>query len=267
MHYNHDSKFVVLFNVGLASLFFFVAAIIADGSLFHPHRPGFAVASASILILLALSALIYVLLVPAQMQFSLYGRGPVQSFAYVVVVLLIAAILPAVAVTWISAVVFLAFVFGFLFEHIIYTTFATLYFLASLLAYQISNTVLHLRLVYFRDFDDEAEFDRRLLQLSTILLRRVRNNWFMTRVPRMVSQSAVHLMQNNLPDQVFEQIEQQESVPHIDFDALDHPDTAPTSERPRQSPPQSPPPPTPPPASTQPTDTTPLLQPNSNTTT
>lgn len=242
--YNETSKFVVLLHVGLASLIFFVAAIIADGTIFYPRRMGLALESASALILIALSALLYVLLVPRNLQFALWGRGPWNTIAYIFIILLIAVLLPALAVIWISWVMFMIFVIGFLFEHVIVVALATIHFLAVLVMYQISNTALHVRLVYFPGgrnahgseddlslTDDsvatandsptqDVEYDRQLLAIGSTFVRRVRSNWFVERVPHMIEERAMQTMQAHMPDHIHAQLFQ-EQVPHIDFDDLD----------------------------------------------
>lgn len=241
--YSRTSKFVVLLNIGVASLVFFLAAVITDGSVFYPHRPGLADASASALIMLSLASLLYVLVVPTELQFALHGKGSFQTIAYVFSICLLAILLPAIAIIWLSTTIFLIFLVGFLFEYAFLIIIATLHFLIVLVLYQVECTVLHVRLVYFANDDvDEAEHDRQLFTVGSKFLSRVRSNLLFTRLSRVVEDRALQVIRNHLPERVSTQFLQQH-VPQISFDDLE--DIAAQSDtntfNPTHQPPPSPP--------------------------
>lgn len=215
--YANSSKFVVLFNIGLVSLIFFICAIVVDGSIFYPHRQGLALASASVLIMLSISALLYVLLVPRHFQFALYGKGVWNSIAYVFIIFFIASLLPAFAVIWISTVLFFIFFLGFMFEHALIVLFSTVHFVVVFVAYQVANTALHVRLVYFSDDEDsdETEYEARLLAMGENFMRRIRSNWFIRRLPRILEERALQITQNHMPDHVHEQLLRESSLSQV----------------------------------------------------
>lgn len=221
--YSESSKFVVLFDIGLATLIFFICAIIVDCSIFYPHRQGIALGSASALLMLGLASLLYVLIVPRSMQFSLYGSGAWNSIAYVFVVLVIATLLPAFAVIWISSVLFFIFFLGFIFEQVLVVLLGTFHFITVFIVYQLSNMVLHVRLVYFPDDDDvdEHDYDARLLAMGETFLRNIRSNWFISRLPRMLEERALQFTQNHMPDHVHEQLLRENVVPQLEFESVD----------------------------------------------
>lgn len=220
--YNSGIKFVVLFKIGIATLAFFVAAILSDGSIFYPHRVGVSILSGSVLIMVALSAFLYILLVPRTSQLSLYGGGAWQSLGFIVIVITIAALLPGLAVIWVNICVFCVFFVGFFLEQLVYAGIGILHFLGVLTLYQAENTLLHLRLIYFRDIVEDAEFDRQLVIMSTRFLRRVRGNWYLRRVPRALEEDALQFVENLLPDHLYEELmpEDAENIPEVDFDDI-----------------------------------------------
>lgn len=220
--YNNSTKFVVIFRVGLASLFFFIASIISDGSIFYPHRPGFSVFSGSVLIMIGLASLIYVLIVPRNLQLSLYGAGPWQTTGYICLVTLAAALLPAIAIIWVNSCVFLIFFIGFLFEQLLYAFMGIMHFFGVLTLYQAQNTFLHLRLIYLRDIAEVVDFDHQLVVMSNRFLGRVRQNWYLRRVPTALDEDALQMVENLLPEHLLDEISQ-EDIPEIDFEALEEP--------------------------------------------
>lgn len=225
--YENSSRFVVLFNIGIASLLFFLAAIVVDGSIFHPHRSGLADASASSLIMLSLASLLYVLIVPYDLQFALHGKGILQSVAYVLTICVLAILLPAIAVIWLSTSIFLIFLIGLVFEYSMLILFATLHFFIVLFIYQVESTILHVRLVYFaNDEADEAEHDRQLLAAGVAFLLRVRSNLLFGRISRVVEERALRVIQNHLPQHVTRQF-LQEYVPQVAFEDLEDGDINP----------------------------------------
>lgn len=219
--YETNSKFVVIFRVGFASLLFFLVAIFCDGSIFYPHRPGaFSISSASILAIIAFASLLYLLIVPQHLQLSIYGGGIWQSVGYVFIILMIAGTLPGIAVAWVSVCLFLIYFLGFFVEQLLCMLAGILHYFGALSLYQAENTLFHLRLIYYRDVEDEAELDQRLLDMSHRFLRRVRGNFFMYRVPSALEQDGLQVVQNTIPDHLFDELFH-ESIPEMDFENLD----------------------------------------------
>lgn len=219
--YSRTSKFVVLLNIGVASLVFFLAAIITDGSVFYPHRPGLADASASALIMLSLASLLYILVVPSEFQFALHGKGSFQTIAYVFSICVLAILLPAIAIIWLSTTIFLIFLVGFLFEYSFLIITASLHLLVVLLLFQAECTMLHVRLVYFANDDiDEAEHDRQLFSSGARFLSRVRGNLLFSRLSRVFEARALQVVRNHLPERVSMQFLRQH-VPQLSFEDLE----------------------------------------------
>lgn len=219
--YDRDSKFVVIFRIALASLLFFLASIISEGSIYYPHRPGsFSLLSASTFSIIALSALLYLLVVPRKYQLSLYGDGVWQSLGYCSIILTIAGALPCITVLWISICLFAIYFLGFLVEQILCMIAGTLYYLGALFVYQAQHTMNELRVMYGGGSEDQAELDRRALQLSEAFLRRVRGNAFLFRIPEALEQDGIQVVGNTLPEHLFEEL-LHESIPHVEFDSLD----------------------------------------------
>lgn len=252
--YAETSKFVVLFNIGLSTLFYFVLAIIVDGSIFYPHRQGISISSASIMILIALASLFYILIIPTSLQFSLYGDGILNSLGYIITIILLALSLPALAVIWLSSLLFFIFFLGFLAEFLFILLLAIGHFILTFMVYQITNIFLHVRLIYFPDDEaynnanaaanannndqelglmnnnnnadddngssnNENSYDVQVLSMGQSFLRSIRSNWFIARIPRILEDRALQLTQNNMPDHVHEQLFRS-NVPHVDFDDL-----------------------------------------------
>lgn len=231
--YESSTKFVVIFKVGIASLLFFVSALICDGSIFEPRRPGISNSVASFLLLVAISSLLYILLIPRNLQLSLYGSGPLQSAGFVVLVMTIAAMLPGVAIIWINVAVFFVFFLGFLLEQAVYVFVGILHFLGVLSLYQVENAFLHLRIIYTHDVLEQAEFDNRLLTMSRRFLSRIRQNWYLQRLPRAMEEDAMQIVSNVLPEHLYDEL-LHEGVPRIEFENLDR-EPENESFRPRQS--------------------------------
>lgn len=228
--YQDGSKFVVIFRVGIASLLFFLVSVISDGSIFYPHRPGsFSFLSASLFAILACAALLYLLIVPRKYQLALYGGGFWQSMGYIFIILMIAGALPGVAIIWVGFCLFVIYFLGFMVEQLLCMIAGILYYLGALSVYQAENTLFHLSLIYYRNLEEEAELDRRLLQMSERFLRRVRGNVFLYRVPAALEQDGIQVVENTLPDQLFDEM-LQESIPHVDFETLEDIDENSTSQ-------------------------------------
>lgn len=228
--YREGSKFVVIFRVGLASLLFFLVSIISDGSIFYPHRPGsFSFLSASLCALIAAAAVLYLLIVPRKYQLALYGRSLWQSIGYIFIVLMMAGVLPGLAIVLVGFCLFVIYFLGFMVEQLFCVIAGILYYLGALSAYQAENTLFHLSLIYYRNVEEEAELDRRLLQMSERFLRRVRGNFFLYRIPAALEQDGIQVVENTLPDLLFDEMVQ-ESIPHVDFETLEEVDENSTSQ-------------------------------------
>lgn len=241
--YDRESKFVVMFQIAFASLLFFLVSIISEGSIYYPHAPGsFSLLSAATLSIIALSALLYLIIVPREYQLSLYGQGLWQSFGYCCIILTVAAALPFLTVVWISFCLFAIYFLGFFVEQLLCMIGGTLYYLGALFAYQAEHTLYELRLMYGGGNQDQAEIDRQVLQMSETFLRRVRGNVFLYRIPEALEQDGIQVVGNTLPEHLFDEMVQ-ENVPQIDFEGLD--------DSPDENAPSS-----------TPTVTTPLLQQN-----
>lgn len=205
--YQCCSKFVVLFNIGLASLLFFVAAIIADGSVFYPLRSGLSDAPASSLIMLSLASLLYIVIVPPKLQFALYGKDSLNTICYIFSICTLAVLLPAIAVVWLSTILFVVTLVGFVFEYAILLTITTLRLFFVVVRYQVESTSLRLRSIYFaHDTTAQSENDHQLLNAGVNFLLRVRNNFLFERVSHAIEEHALQVIQNHMPDRVARQV-------------------------------------------------------------
>lgn len=219
--YQQFSKFVVIFRIGLATLLFFLVSVIVDGSIFYPHRTaGFSTSSASMMAIIAFASLLYVLVVPRQLQFCLYGAGTWQSIGYIFTILMIAGALPGVVVAWVSFCLFFIYFLSFLMEQIVCMLTGILHYLGALTLYQAENTLIHLNRMYNRDFDRQVDLDRRLLEISERFLRRVRGNAFLYRVPTALEQDGIQVVESTIPDHLFDELFQ-ENILEIDFENIE----------------------------------------------
>lgn len=223
--------------------------------------------------MLSLASLLYILVVPSEFQFALHGKGSFQTIAYVFSICVLAVLLPAIAIIWLSTTIFAIYLVGFLFEYSILLIIATFHLLVVLLVYQIECTVLHVRLVYFANDDlDEAEHERQLFSVGAKFLARVRNNLLFTRLSRVVEDRALQVIRNHLPERLSSQFLEQ-NVPHVAFEDLDDNDESMNANNFNAIHRPAPPPPVqpiaPPPVhihdhNASITESSPLLQPNSS---
>lgn len=216
--YQQTSKFIVIFRIGAFSLVFYILAILAEGSIFYPHRPGsFAPNTASIFAIIASAALLYVMIVPRKWQISLWGAGWMNTVLYILTILTIAALLPAVTISWVSFCLFAIFFVGFVVEQILCLIAGILHYLGALSVYQAANTLFHLRLIYNRRVDNETQLDRELLVMSSNFLERVRRNVFLYRVPQALEQDGLQVVESTLPDHLFEELVA-DTIPLVSFE-------------------------------------------------
>jgi len=112
---------------------------------------------------------------------------------------------------------------GFLIEQIFCMAAGILHFLGALCLFHVENAVLHLRLIYLRDIEEEEDLDRRLLELSRSFLRRMRDNWFLSRIPTALEEDGLQIVETTLPSVLYEAlIQEEERVPRIDFDEIEN---------------------------------------------
>eukprot|EP00177_Eucheuma_denticulatum_P002612 GFKZ01004690.1.p1 GENE.GFKZ01004690.1~~GFKZ01004690.1.p1 ORF type:complete len:394 (-),score=30.51 GFKZ01004690.1:2608-3789(-) len=219
-NYNNGSKFVIIFRITLISLFLYLFAIICEGSIFYPHRPGsVSISTAYILGIIACAALLYLLVVPRKWQLSLYGAGFLQTFAYLLLILTIAGALPGLTVTWVSFFLFAIYFLGFALEQLLCMIAGILHYLGALSLYQAENTFFHLRLMYYPDVLDEVELDRHLLEMSQRFLERVRGNVFLYRIPTALEQDGLQVVGSTLPDHLFDDMVA-DNIPQVDFESI-----------------------------------------------
>ncbi|KAI0567805.1 hypothetical protein FGB62_1g659 [Gracilaria domingensis] len=213
--YNHGIKFVVMMKIGFLSLVFYIAAIISDGTIFSPHRPSIASNVASVLILIALSALLYIRLVPRKMQYSLLGGDLFQTTAVLLIILTTAVLLPAMAVIALNFVIFSVTFLWFFVEQCLSVIVGFLQFLAGLSLFNIQHTYLCLRQIYFNGTD--AEYEQQLVSNSERFLQQMRNNWFLTKVPRFFLENADLAVRTVLSEHLHDQVD---FVPNVDMDSF-----------------------------------------------
>ncbi|CAN8062076.1 unnamed protein product [Agarophyton chilense] len=213
--YQHRIKFVVMMKIGFLSLLVYVAAIVADGNIFSPHRSSFAGGVATIFILIAFAASLYIRLVPSRMQYSLLGANLFQTLAFLLIVLTIALILPAAAIIALNLVIFSVTFIWFFLEQTISICVGFVQFLANLSLFNVQHTYLCLRQIYFNG--SESEYDQQLVSNSDSFLQQVRNNWFLHRVPRCFLENADLAVRTVLSENLRDQVD---SIPYADMDSF-----------------------------------------------
>ncbi|PXF44942.1 hypothetical protein BWQ96_05306 [Gracilariopsis chorda] len=192
-------------NIAFVTLVFYIAAILADGTFFTPHRPTIATTTATALIMIALSSLLYITIVPARMQFVLFGAGILHSAAFLLIVLTCAFVLPGIAIITLNFTVFLVAFVGFLLDLMLTFLIGVFHFFRGLALYHAQHTYLCLRQIYSNLSEDD--YDQQLLAYSDKLLRHARSNWNLHRVPRSLLDSADHAVRTVLPEHLHDDVE------------------------------------------------------------
>lgn len=201
--YRNGNEIAVLTRAGMLALLILIAAIIVEGGLLRPRRPGVGRFPFIFLGLSALSALLQLVVLPRKLQPDAFGSGPFQSILYLVFVFGGALLIPGITIVF-HSIALVAVNFSILTTlTLFWSALGISKFLVGVIRFYFRNCWLQIRLLYGKDslslnVDYAQDIYIEQLNISYDFVTGISQNPLLKRVPKSINDTAKLVLRSTL---------------------------------------------------------------------
>lgn len=235
--YNEDAAFIAMCRICVVTFMFFLAAIISEQSLFTLRNAGlFNETIAFYLVLIGLSSLLYIIVIPDQYQFAIWGDGPVQSFAFCFTIILVAASLPGIVIVSFEITKYLIDIVTYTFVFFFFVFSWLLTFLLIKFIHTIESTFAILKHIYVADeneLTDSNDYTNRIAEFNGRFLERVIDSSSLRQIRKFTVDNALRICVKNVEDHLSDDDATSvlQLLPGAEYGSIEDEDSPITNER------------------------------------